>query len=182
MLKGRIVSGKIVSILLAATMMAGCILTGCGSAESGSLEAADKVAETANAPAAGNGEEGPGGTSGKPAEVSVIIEIFDNTFASFVMNAMKKYEEEHKDKIHITYLDSKQDANTQISQVENQILNGTQAIICLAVDAKQSEPIVRACKEAGVPLIVTVLWVRTAQWPVLCWPGLQGKRQEEKAM
>ena len=69
------------------------------------------------------------------------------------MNAMKKYEEEHKDKIHITYLDSKQDANTQISQVENQILNGTQAIICLAVDAKQSEPIVRACKEAGVPLI-----------------------------
>lgn len=51
MLKGRIVSGKIVSILLAATMMAGCILTGCGSAESGSLEAADKVAETANAPA-----------------------------------------------------------------------------------------------------------------------------------
>ena len=54
------------------------------------------------------------------------------------MNAMKKYEEEHKDKIHITYLDSKQDANTQISQVENQILNGTQAIICLAVDAKQS--------------------------------------------
>ena len=134
-------------------MMAGCILTGCGSAESGSLEAADKVAETANAPAAGNGEEGPGGTSGEPAEVSVIIETFDNTFASFVMNAMKKYEEEHKDKIHITYLDSKQDANTQISQVENQILNGTQAIICLAVDAKQSEPIVRACKEAGVPLI-----------------------------
>lgn len=37
--------------------------------------------------------------------------------------------------------------------MENQILNGTQAIICLAVDAKQSEPIVRACKEAGVPLI-----------------------------
>ena len=120
MLKGRIVSGKIVSILLAATMMAGCILTGCGSAESGSLEAADKVAETANAPAAGNGEEGPGGTSGEPAEVSVIIETFDNTFASFVMNAMKKYEEEHKDKIHITYLDSKQDANTQISQVDSQ--------------------------------------------------------------
>ena len=136
MLKGRIVSGKIVSILLAVTMMAGCILTGCGSGESGGL-----------------GEGSQDGTSGKPAEVSVIIETFDNTFASFVMNAMKKYEEEHKDKIHITYLDSKQDANTQISQVENQILNGTQAIICLAVDAKQSEPIVRACKEAGVPLI-----------------------------
>ena len=81
------------------------------------------------------------------------MQTFDNTFASFVMNAMKKIRGEHKDKIHITYLDSKQDANTQISQVENQILNGTQAIICLAVDAKQSEPIVRACKEAGVPLI-----------------------------
>ena len=106
------------------------------------------------------------------------------------MNAMKKYEEEHKDKIHITYLDSKQDANTQISQVENQILNGTQAIICLAVDAKQSEPIVRACKEAGVPLIAfnrifencDSFVARTAQWPALCWPGLQGKRQAEKAM
>ncbi len=153
MLKGRIVSGKIVSILLAVTMMAGCILTGCGSGESGGLGAGGKEAEAANGPAAGKGEGSQDGTSGKPAEVSVIIETFDNTFASFVMNAMKKYEEEHKDKIHITYLDSKQDANTQISQVENQILNGTQAIICLAVDAKQSEPIVRACKEAGVPLI-----------------------------
>ena len=145
MLKGRIVSGKIVSILLAVTMMAGCILTGCGSGESGGLGAGGKEAEAANGPAAGKGEGSQDGTSGKPAEVSVIIETFDNTFASFVMNAMKKYEEEHKDKIHITYLDSKQDANTQISQVENQILNGTQAIICLAVDAKQSEPIVRAC-------------------------------------
>lgn len=153
MLKGRIVSGKIVSILLAVTMMAGCILTGCGSGESGGLGAGGKEAEAANGPAAGKGEGSQDGTSGKPAEVSVIIETFDNTFASFVMNAMKKYEEEHKDKIHITYLDSKQDANTQISQVENQILNGTQAIICLAVDAKQSEPIGRACKEAGVPLI-----------------------------
>ena len=190
MLKGRIVSGKIVSILLAVTMMAGCILTGCGSGESGGLGAGGKEAEAANGPAGGKGEGSQDGTSGKPAEVSVIIETFDNTFASFVMNAMKKYEEEHKDKIHITYLDSKQDANTQISQVENQILNGTQAIICLAVDAKQSEPIVRACKEAGcrlLPLtaslkIVTALWARTAQWPALCWPGLQGKRQAEKAM
>ena len=101
MLKGRIVSGKIVSILLAVTMMAGCILTGCGSGESGGLGAGGKEAEAANGPAAGKGEGSQDGTSGKPAEVSVIIETFDNTFASFVMNAMKKYEEEHKDKIHI---------------------------------------------------------------------------------
>jgi len=154
MLKGRIVSRKMMCVLLAVTMMAGCVLTGCGNARSGSSSGnAGKEAEAANAPAAGNSEGDQDGASGKPAEVSVIIETFDNTFASFVMNAMKKYEEEHADEIHITYLDSKQDANTQISQVENQILNGTQAIICLAVDAKQSEPIVKACKEAGVPLI-----------------------------
>ena len=95
MLKGRIVSGKIVSILLAVTMMAGCILTGCGSGESGGLGAGGKEAEAANGPAAGKGEGSQDGTSGKPAEVSVIIETFDNTFAYFVMNAMKKYEEEH---------------------------------------------------------------------------------------
>ena len=64
---------KFATIALAVVLSMG-ILTGCGSAESGSLEAADKVAETANAPAAGNGEEGPGGTSGEPAEGSVIIE------------------------------------------------------------------------------------------------------------
>lgn len=150
MLKGR----KIVSVLLAVAMVSGGILTGCGSADSSkNSSAAEGGAEAANAPAEGSVKENQESVTGKPAEVSVIIETFDNTFASFVMSAMKKYEEENADKIHITYLDSKQDANTQISQVENQILNGTQAIICLAVDAKQSEPIVKACKEAGVPLI-----------------------------
>ena len=59
----------------------------------------------------------------------------------------EKYEEEHKDKIHITYLDQ-HDANTQDQPGGESDSHRHQAIICLAVDAQQSEPIVGLAKEA----------------------------------
>lgn len=91
----------------------------------------------------------------EPAEtmnVTVSIASFDNTFASFVMARMKIFAEENPG-LNITYLDAAGDAATQITQIEQAVINGTQAVICLAVDAKQAQPIVTACKDAKVPLI-----------------------------
>lgn len=137
---------KIAAVTMAAAMLMGSIFTGCGTEEK---KPADSSTTTTSSAQGGSDSS----ASGDPANVSVIIETFDNTFASFVMSAMEAYADEHADQINLTILDSKQDANTQISQVENQILSGTDAIICLAVDAKQTTPIVNACKDADVPLI-----------------------------
>jgi inositol transport system substrate-binding protein len=84
--------------------------------------------------------------------ITVAIASFDNTFASFIMARMKAYNEEHPE-LNITYLDAAGDAATQITQIEQAVINGTQAVICLAVDAKQAQPIVTACSDANVPLI-----------------------------
>lgn len=129
---------KMTALTVTAAMLMGAALAGCGT----------KKTETADA-----SSQSVSGQSGETANISVIIETFDNTFASFVMSAMEEYENQHAGELKLTILDSKQDANTQISQVENQILNGTDAIICLAVDAKQTTPIVKACEEADIPLI-----------------------------
>lgn len=91
-------------------------------------------------------------TEADPMKITVAIASFDNTFASFVMSRMKIFNEDHPE-LTIDYVDAANDAATQISQIENAVINGTQAVICLAVDAKQAQPIVTACKDAGVPLI-----------------------------
>lgn len=85
-------------------------------------------------------------------KITVAIASFDNTFASFVMSRMKIFNEAHPE-LEITYLDAANDAATQITQIEQAVINGTQAVICLAVDATQAGPIVTACHDADVPLI-----------------------------
>lgn len=120
----------------------------------------DKPAETA--PAADSDKEAATTdsqtaekTDSEPAEkmnIAVSIASFDNTFASFVMARMKQFNEEHPE-LEITYLDAANDAATQITQIEQAVINGAQAVICLAVDAKQSQPIITACNDANVPLI-----------------------------
>ena len=136
---------KITALTITAAMLMGSMFAGCGT------EKEEEKTSTASNQSVSS--QSDGAASGEPANISVIIETFDNTFASFVMSAMEEYESEHSDELKLTILDSKQDANNQISQVENQILNGTDAIICLAVDAKQTTPIVKACEEADIPLI-----------------------------
>ena len=100
----------------------------------------------------GNGGAGEGGDSAETMKITVSIASFDNTFASFVMSRMKIFNEEHPE-LNIDYVDAANDAATQITQIEQAVINGTQAVICLAVDATQVQPIVTACNDANVPLI-----------------------------
>ncbi len=109
---------------------------------SGNLEADTEDSETQ--------KEAEGNT--ETMNITVSMQTFDNTFASFCMARMAIYNEEHPE-LNITYLDAANDAATQITQIEQAVINGTQAVICCVVDATQAQPIVTACKDAGVPLI-----------------------------
>lgn len=138
---------KTVALILVTMMLIG-LLAGCGSA---ATTAAATTAATTKSTAT-TAASTTAAATGKPIPISVCVETFDNTFASFVMAAMKEYATAHPE-IKVTYLDAKKDAATQLTQVENEINAGAKAIICLIVDAKQSTPIVNACKNANVPLI-----------------------------
>lgn len=127
---------KVLAMLLALVMVLG--LVACGE-KPADQPAADQPTESQT-------------TADEKMKITVSIASFDNTFAAFVMARMKNFNESHPE-LEITYLDAANDAATQITQVEQAVINGTQAVICLAVDAKQTQPIVTACKDGGVALI-----------------------------
>lgn len=138
---------KTMTILLIALMTLG-LLAACG-ATAATTTATTKAAAATTAAAT---TAAATTAAAKPIPISVCVETFDNTFASFVMSAMKEYATAHPE-IKVSYLDAKKDAATQLTQVENELNAGAKAIVCLIVDAKQSVPIVDACKKANVPLI-----------------------------
>ncbi len=133
---------KILAMLLALVMVVG--LCACA--------AAPAPEKTEEKPAADQAESADKEESADPMKITVAIASFDNTFASFIMARMGVFNESHPE-LEISYVDAANDAATQITQVEQAVINGTQAVICLPVDASQSGPIVTACKDGAVPLI-----------------------------
>ncbi len=143
---------KVLALILALILV--CSLVSCGSKddpEPTDTPDASQTGETGGT----DDEDSQEPDAEEPAEqmnITVSIASFDNTFASFVMARMDIFNEEHPE-LNITYLDAANDAATQITQVEQAVINGAQAVICLAVDATQVQPIITACQDAGVPLI-----------------------------
>ena len=132
---------KVLAMLLALVMVLGLVACGTKPADEPAANQPTTDQPTADQPA-----------EAEKMKITVSIASFDNTFAAFVMARMKNFNESHPE-LEITYLDAANDAATQITQVEQAVINGTQAVICLAVDAKQTQPIVTACKDANVALI-----------------------------
>lgn len=129
---------KLVSLLLILMLvMAG--FAGCG----GQQEAAP--AETDQQAAAEESEA--------PLKIGVCIPNFDDTFLTYMMDGMKAYEATLGEKIEATYVDGKEDAALQLSQVENFVIQGVDAIVVVPVNTEACEPINAAVTEAGIPLV-----------------------------
>ena len=149
---------KFLALLLALILV--CSLVACGSSGDDANASNDDAAADDAAPADDAAEDA--GDDAEPADdadatgetmkITVSIASFDNTFASFVMARMDVFNADHPE-LEISYLDAANDAATQITQIEQAVINGTQAVICLAVDATQTQPIITACNDANVPLI-----------------------------
>jgi inositol transport system substrate-binding protein len=92
-----------------------------------------------------------GQTSEKKIKIGVTMSSIDK-FLSYVVDAMQSYAKEHPE-IELTVVDARNDASTQLSQVENFIAKKMDAIVVNPVDTESTQPIVDAAKKAGVPLI-----------------------------
>ena len=75
-------------------------------------------------------------------------------FDSYMVNGFEAYQKEHADELEITIADANYDAAVQMSNVENFVSDGVDAIILKAVDAQSCAPISELCKENDIPLIV----------------------------
>lgn len=119
---------KILSLVLSVTIMLG-LLSGCGK------------------------KDGDANSAGKEKKVVLgfASSSFSDKWQTYLNDAAKAKGEEMGAKMIFT--DGKNDPATQLANVENFIIEGVDAIIIVMVDTSAPGPIVRACKEAGIPLI-----------------------------
>jgi len=133
--------------LLLTFVMFFSVFTGCSSstASDDSPKAASEDSQATEAPEAPEVSED---------EYKIVVSVASLEFVpvTYMMDGIKTYAAEHSN-VTFQYLDAKNDAPAQLSQIQNAILEGANAIICLPVDATATQPIVKACEDANIPLI-----------------------------
>lgn len=136
---------RILAILLALMMMSS--LCACGGTNTNSDA-------NSNATSGTNSDSAPdAGSDSEPAGLKIGVSLMElETFQTYVAQGIDNYCVDNPD---VTYelLNAQSDITNQISQVENLIAQGCNAIIISPVDADATQAISDACDEAGIPLI-----------------------------
>ncbi len=86
------------------------------------------------------------------AKIGVSMDKFDDNFLTVLRNSMADYAKAQPG-VTLQIEDAKDDVSKQISQVQNFIANGVDAIIVNPVDTSATAAITKAAAEAGVPLV-----------------------------
>lgn len=125
---------KALELLLCATMLMG-LLAGCG----GSKEQ----------PA---GDSGDGEESAASAKVAYLTPSLDVPFWRYVRHGIE--DELGKSGIECVTYDSKDDANTQLSNAQDALTKQVDAIIISPTDSASCVSVLSAAEEAGVPVVI----------------------------
>src|SRR5579871_6098551 len=86
------------------------------------------------------------------AKIGVSMDKFDDNFLTVLRNGMADYAKTQPG-VTLQIEDAKNDVSKQLSQVQNFIANGVQAIIVNPVDTSATAAITKAAADAGVPLV-----------------------------
>ena len=86
------------------------------------------------------------------AKIGVSMDKFDDNFLTVLRNGMSDYAKTQPG-VKVQIEDAKDDVSKQLSQVQNFIANGVDAIIVNPVDTSATAAITRAAADAGVPLV-----------------------------
>lgn len=85
-------------------------------------------------------------------KIGVLIADFSDQFQVYMMDGMKEAAVKYDD-IEFIFQDAKYDANRQMNQMENLIIQGADAVVVMAVDTKASIPMVKSALDAGIKVI-----------------------------
>ena len=86
------------------------------------------------------------------AKIGVSMDKFDDNFLTVLRNSMAEYAKTLPG-VTLQIEDAKDDVSKQLSQVQNFIANGVDAIIVNPVDTSATAAITKAAADAGVPLV-----------------------------
>lgn len=131
---------RTIGIILSAALAIG-LMTGCGSSNTGG--SADTKGDTAAA-------SGDKAASSDSYTVGMTLNLGNLTWAELA-EASKAHGEELG--MTVTVQNSNDDATTQVSQIENFIQSGVDAIIVAAVESNSVEDVCKEAQEAGIKVI-----------------------------
>lgn len=134
---------KTLAMVLALLICLTMVLSGCAKNE-------PAPATDSNAPAT---SKEPSTSTGGKIKIGVSISNFDDTFLMYMKDGMDEYAKSLGSEVEVTYVDAKEDTAKQLSQVENFISQGVNAIVVVPVNTEATEPITAACQDAKVPLV-----------------------------
>jgi len=138
---------KIITLLIVLVLVAG--LAAC--AQPAPAPAAPAAPATPTpAPADVDEEDEPAPAEGS-FTVGYVINNFGDTFQNFIYGAM--YEYATANGVTIVNADANESLATQLSEVENMIVLGVDALIVVPVDTAAMEPIINAAAGAEIPLV-----------------------------
>ena len=87
-------------------------------------------------------------------KIGVAISTFDDQFIISMVDKMKEYSaDKYNGEMELTFVDAKDDPGKQLNQVENFIVQGMDAIICIPVDADSTDSLSQIAIEAEVPIV-----------------------------
>lgn len=138
---------KLIAILLAILMILS--ITACGAKNDTAKDDGGKADDSS----ASSDTKQDGADSGQ-IQLGVAFDYVSD-FMAFAADGVTKFDEEHDD-VTVTLTSAEFDIPTQISQVENMLTQGSQAILIKPVDSNSCESIIEACDNANVPLISVV--------------------------
>ena len=120
------------------------LAVGCGQ----KAQESAKPAETSN----GGTKEESKAESKEKVKIGWALSNFDDKWLSYMLNAAQEKAKELPD-AEVIFVDGKDDSAKQMSQIENFIAQGVDAICVIPVNTDATGPLTQACKEAGIPLI-----------------------------
>ena len=131
MLRHRKVMSLFAVIMLLAVALSACVAPAAPAAN----------APAADAPAAG----------GETIKIGVSM-LFDDLWLTILRDAITEYAATQEG-VELIMVDSKEDVATQLSQVENFVTQGVNAIILIPPNTDATDPATKLATDAGIPLV-----------------------------
>lgn len=132
--------------LIALVVMLMALLAGCVAPATPAATDSAAPAEEAAAPAEGEA------AAGDTVTIGVSVSNFNDTFLTYMRDGMAAYAETLPD-VELVVVDAKEDAATQLSQVENFISQAVDAVVIVPVNTEATAPMTQALQDAGIPLV-----------------------------
>jgi inositol transport system substrate-binding protein len=136
-------TSKKIVLFMSLLLVVSLFVAGCSSSEQGT------AGETSNS----NDQAKKNQDSKDKIVIGAALPDFDDKWLSYLQDGIKEHEASHEN-VEVIYVDAMNDANKQLSQVENFISQKVDAILIIPVDTVSAPNMVDKANGANIPIVV----------------------------